>query len=209
MNLKQEKSRRRSPSQNRSKERVEVILQAVKELIEEQGISNLKITEIASRANTSPSSLYQYFADKDTMVQSLAQQFMAQIHTIVEKHAQNLQSFDDLEKVLSENFDDIYALHKNESALQQIWSDSINKDLINLATYDSTLKADKMYLQVRKVAKPKDEAQLKQFILLMSIQLSSIMRMCFCGNFGTPEQFKKIFVENVILWMKEYTVPIK
>ena len=63
MDLKQA-TNRRNPRQHRSKERVAIILEAVKALIEENGIANLKINDIAKRANTSPSSIYQYFSDK-------------------------------------------------------------------------------------------------------------------------------------------------
>lgn len=204
MDLKQG-TNRRSPRQNRSKERVAVILKAVKELIEENGIANLKINDIAKRANTSPSSIYQYFSDKETIILSLAEHFMEKIHVIIDKHIQELDSIEDLAQVLNDNFDDIYLLHKNESALRQLWFDSINVDLINLSTQHSYVKADKIYQRVLKVAKPINEQELKQFILLMSIQFSSVMRLCFANDAGgTPQQFKKIYVDTVTLGIANY-----
>ena len=204
MDLKQA-TNRRNPRQNRSKERVAIILEAVKALIEENGIANLKINDIAKRANTSPSSIYQYFSDKETIILSLAEHFMAKIHVIIDKHIQELHSIQDLAQVLNDNFDDIYLLHKNESALRQLWFDAINIELINLATLDSYIKADKIYQRVVEVATPINSQELKQFILLMSIQFSAVMRLCFANDAGgTPEQFKKIYVDTVTLGIANY-----
>ncbi len=206
MDLKQA-TNRRHPSQNRSKERVAIILNAVKGLIEDNGIGNLKISDIANRANTSPGSIYQYFSDKETIILSLAEHFMEKIHLIVDKHVQALVTIEDLEKVLTENFDDIYQLHKDESALRQIWFESIDTELINLATLDSNIKADKIFQRVLQVASTKDEVQLKQYILLMSIQFSSVMRLCFSCDAGTPEQLRKIYVDTVISGIANYIEP--
>jgi AcrR family transcriptional regulator len=203
MDLKQA-TNRRNPSQSRSKERVAVILEAVKGLIEDNGIANLKISDIAKRANTSPGSIYQYFSDKETIILSLAEHFMEKIQLIVDKHIQALVTIEDLESVMNNNFDDIYLLHKNESALRQIWFESVDIELINLATLDSAIKADKIYRQVLNVATPKDKVQLKQFILLMSLQFSSVMRLCFSTDSGTPEQFKKIYVDTVMSGITNY-----
>lgn len=203
MDLKQAPNRRK-PSQNRSKERVAIILETVKELIEEKGISNLKTSEIAKRASISEGSIYQYFSDKDTIILSLAEHFMKKIHVIVDKHIDKLHTMDDLEMVMNGNFDDIYELHRNESALRQIWFESVNTKLIDLATVDSEMKADRIYQSVLKFATPKDPLQLKQFILLMSIQFSSVMRLCFSTDIGTPEQLKKIYVDTVIHGITKY-----
>lgn len=206
MNLKQV-TNRRHPSQNRSKERVAVILDAVKGLIEDNGIGNLKISDIAKRANTSPGSIYQYFSDKETIILSLAEHFMEKIHLIVDKHIQALVTIEDLGMVLNNNFDDIYQLHKDESALRQIWFESIDTELINLATLDSHIKADKIYQGVLQVASAKSKVQLKQFILLMSLLFSSVMRLCFSSNADTPEQLRKIYVDTVMSGIANYIEP--
>lgn len=203
MNLKQAKNRR-NPSQTRSKERVAVILEAVKELIEEKNISNLKITDIAKRANTSPASIYRYFSDKEEIILSLAGHFNEEIQKIVNKHGQALLTLEDLEVVLNNNFDDIYLLHKNESALRQIWFESIDTELVNLATVASSIKADIVFQSVLRIAQPKDEAQLKQFIMLMSLLFSSVMRLCFSSEQSSPEQLKKIYVDTVMSGMANY-----
>lgn len=65
---------RRTPVQNRSAQRVKLMLQAAAELIGEVGYEKMTMTGIAQRAATSVGSLYQYFPDKETIAQALFEQ---------------------------------------------------------------------------------------------------------------------------------------
>ena len=206
MNLKQG-TNRRNPTQSRSKERVTVILEAVKEIIEDKGIGKLTIAEIAKRANTSQGSIYQYFSDKETLIISLAEHFMDKIHFLLDNNLSKLNSLADLESVLSQNFDDIYLLHKNESALRQIWFESLDSKLSKLAMLDAQTNSEKIYNRLIQVARPKDNMQLKHCIFLMSVQFGSVISLCFSSDVATPEQFKKIYVEAAILGIFNYIEP--
>jgi len=63
---------RRLPSQERSRIRVERILDAAGELIAERGYEATTTSLIARRARVSPGSFYQFFADKRAVVQALS-----------------------------------------------------------------------------------------------------------------------------------------
>jgi AcrR family transcriptional regulator len=63
---------RRMPSQQRSRIRVERILDAAGELVAERGYEATTTSLIARRARVSPGSFYQFFADKRAVVQSLS-----------------------------------------------------------------------------------------------------------------------------------------
>jgi AcrR family transcriptional regulator len=58
---------RRQPLQARSRETVERILAAARELILEGGVDAATPTAIAARAGVGPSSLYRFFADRDEL----------------------------------------------------------------------------------------------------------------------------------------------
>ena len=62
---------RRKPVQQRSAQRVEKMLSACAELIEEVGYDGLTTTLIAERASVAVGSLYQFFPDKRAVVQEL------------------------------------------------------------------------------------------------------------------------------------------
>lgn len=63
---------RRVPSQERSRRRVEQILDAAAEVVVRDGVDALSTQEIARRAGVPVASLYQYFADKDDVLLALA-----------------------------------------------------------------------------------------------------------------------------------------
>jgi AcrR family transcriptional regulator len=63
---------RRMPSQQRSRIRVERILDAAGELVAERGYEATTTSLIARRARVSPGSFYQFFADKRAVVQALS-----------------------------------------------------------------------------------------------------------------------------------------
>ncbi len=72
----QQKSARRTPMQQRSQKRVEVILTAAAALIAEVGYEAVTTSAIAERAGTSVGSLYQFFPNKDAILHALAQNYL-------------------------------------------------------------------------------------------------------------------------------------
>src|SRR5690606_29480249 len=63
---------RRRPAQRRSLERVERLLHACAELLDEVGYFRLTTTEVARRADLPIGTLYQFFTDKNGLVRALA-----------------------------------------------------------------------------------------------------------------------------------------
>src|SRR5277367_2401890 len=61
-------TRRRSPSQARSRAMVERILSAAARVLEDSGYQDASTNRIAREAGISPGSLYQYYPDKDAIV---------------------------------------------------------------------------------------------------------------------------------------------
>lgn len=67
---------RRVPRQARSKQRVEDILDAASRLVLERGVEQMSTRAIAEAADVPVASLYQYFADKEAVLLSLAERDM-------------------------------------------------------------------------------------------------------------------------------------
>jgi AcrR family transcriptional regulator len=63
---------RRVPQQDRGQRRVDLILDAAAAVIAEVGVDGATTNAIAARARTSVGSLYQFFPNKDAIVQALA-----------------------------------------------------------------------------------------------------------------------------------------
>ncbi|HVK29928.1 MAG TPA: TetR/AcrR family transcriptional regulator [Nocardioides sp.] len=72
-------SRRRLPTQARSRERVERILDAAAQLVVADGVEGLTTRSIAESAGLPVASLYQYFADKEAVLLALCERDMAEM----------------------------------------------------------------------------------------------------------------------------------
>jgi AcrR family transcriptional regulator len=70
---------RRAPTQQRSRERVERILDMAAKLIMEHGVEGLSTRAIAARAHIPVASLYQYFADRDEIILELVRRDTAEM----------------------------------------------------------------------------------------------------------------------------------
>jgi AcrR family transcriptional regulator len=70
---------RRKPQQNRSKERVNQILDVTEQMLIEVGNKDLTTRAIAVRCGIPVGSLYQFFPDKDAIILALAERYNKQI----------------------------------------------------------------------------------------------------------------------------------
>lgn len=70
---------RRLPRQQRSRELVERLLDATAAVVVERGVQHLTTNHIAERAGVSIGSLYQYFPDKDALLEALLERMSRQI----------------------------------------------------------------------------------------------------------------------------------
>jgi AcrR family transcriptional regulator len=73
------------PAQQRSRERLDGILAVASALIAQKGSDQMKMSEIAQRAEISIGSLYQYFPDKRAIIHTLAQQHAAESRRCIEE----------------------------------------------------------------------------------------------------------------------------
>ncbi len=83
MEIPEQSGLRRVPRQQRSRERVQAILDATSGLLEESGYDDLTTTFIAERAGMSVSSLYQFFANVDAIIAELVRDWTAEFDAIV------------------------------------------------------------------------------------------------------------------------------
>ena len=66
---------RKAPGQARSKETVDVILEASARILESEGLRGFNTNSIAAKAGVSVGSLYQYFPNKDAILLALIERF--------------------------------------------------------------------------------------------------------------------------------------
>jgi AcrR family transcriptional regulator len=113
---------RRRPQQSRSKERVEVILEAARELIGEHGIDAISVRSIAARAGVPISSVYQYFPDKNAIVRQLVEAYRKQFLALLMSDYQHLTTPQELLLALQQSVDRYLQFFLKEPAFAMIWA---------------------------------------------------------------------------------------
>jgi AcrR family transcriptional regulator len=80
----------RQPRQERSRNRVETILEVALELVVEQGAEALAMREVARRAEVQISSIYQYFPSKAHIIRELAKRNLARVRLLLQDEVRRL-----------------------------------------------------------------------------------------------------------------------
>jgi AcrR family transcriptional regulator len=129
---------RRSPTQSRSRERVERILAAASALIAEAGSDAMRMSELAERAEVSIGSLYQYFPDKGAVIRTLAERYNAQGRECIAEGLAGVSDVAGLEKAFFELVDIYYGMFLAEPVMRDIWSGTqADKQLHDIDLADS------------------------------------------------------------------------
>lgn len=81
---------RKQPVQQRSRDMVAILMDAAARVIVERGFDNLTTNHVAAAAGVSIGSLYQYFPDKDALVEALLQRHAAQLLVVVDARLRDL-----------------------------------------------------------------------------------------------------------------------
>ena len=109
------------PTQKRSRERYELILTTAAEIIVEKGSESLKMSDIVEKAGVPHGSLYQYFADKNAIVGTLAERCNLEGRACVEAHLSDVSSQKELHAALMRMTDEYYEVFLSEPLMRDIW----------------------------------------------------------------------------------------
>ena len=115
-------SPRRTPSQKRSRERVERILTVAAGLIAEGGSDALRMSDVAERAEISIGSLYQYFPDKAAVIRNLAERFNAYGLACTQRDLEGVQDLAELQEAMGRSVDGYYQMFMESPAMREVWS---------------------------------------------------------------------------------------
>jgi AcrR family transcriptional regulator len=169
---------RRQPTQERSKKRVDAILAAAKSLIAEKGSAQLKIHEIAARAEVTPASIYQYFPSKNAITLALAQEAFDQSFSALSMSLPETKSKQEACGVLQGLIEEYFQAYKSDPAMLDIWvSVSADKTLQDLDIEDSRRVAALIVSCIKQYYESKYWEKLQQIGFLLSHMAGSAVRM--------------------------------
>lgn len=187
---------RRKPSQGRSKAKVEGIIEAAKRLIGEHGNDAVSMREIAACAGVAPSSIYQYFPDKNAILECIMQGYFDRIHGIMVERTDSVTSLLQLTDALGDGINGFYRLFKTEPTLATIWAGvQANTVLREMDEQDSIRNAKYLTRALVQLEPQVDEDKaFTAFVLLMNMAGLAV-RMALAKN----EQEGEALVEELKL----------
>jgi AcrR family transcriptional regulator len=135
---------RRQPVQQRSAKRVEQMLNASAQLIDEVGYDALTTTLIAKKAGVAVGSLYQFFPDKRAVVQALTQRNLEHFLTAVNERLTSISSdhwWDVVDCLL-----DIYlVMHREVPGFSKVhFGDVVDRRLLDERRENNSVVADSL-----------------------------------------------------------------
>lgn len=160
---------RRVPRQQRSRERVEAILNAAHDLIVEVGSDALKMSDIAARAGVPIGSVYQYFPDKPAILRELALRFMERVRGILAEGMRDITSKTEAIDRLDGLLDGYYQLFAAEPGSRDVWaSTQSDKELQQLDVDDSRENGALIAGGLRHLVARRDHARLDAVCFLFA-----------------------------------------
>ena len=114
-------SPRRVPVQARSRERVERILDAAVQLLNDEGYDAVKTNLIAKRAGVSIGSIYQFFPNRFAIFNALADRYRKKIATALSKTMGPKSPDRPWEEALEEGFESLAEMWRNDWAFHSVW----------------------------------------------------------------------------------------
>lgn len=181
----------RVPSQQRSRERVDSILEAARVLIMEKGSSGLKIQEIAAQAGVTAGSMYQYFPNKSAILLALAEQYFEQFHQLVRQSIPKTQAdLQDGIKLMHSLLDQFFEMNCKDPVLRDIWlSISADKTMRDMDLQTSQRNSELLFETLKHLFAEPDWPDLKRYFLLVVNITPSAIRLALSSE---PEECPKI-----------------
>lgn len=171
-------SLRRTPLQQRSRERVDRILACASELIAETGSEPMKMGDVAARAGISIGSLYQYFPDKSAIIRALAERIHASSRACIEQALAAVKAPDELSAAFAGLIDTYYGLFLAEPVMRDIWGGvQADKKLAELELAASRTQAGLLENAMRRVAAGSGRRNLGSTALLIWQMGEATMRL--------------------------------
>jgi AcrR family transcriptional regulator len=109
------------PTQKRSRERFERILESAAEVMAEKGSEAFRMSDIVERTGVGFGSLYQYFPDKTAIIGTLADRYNAVGRDCVRRDLSAVNTTEDLHPALCRIVDSYYQMFIDEPLMRDIW----------------------------------------------------------------------------------------
>jgi AcrR family transcriptional regulator len=168
----------RQPQQKRSRERVERILSAAKELIARGGSDVMKMGELAEKAAVPIGSLYQFFPDKAAVVRTLAERYNEEGRACIREAMEPVRDEAAFSGAFNGLIDTYYGLFLAEPVMRDIWSGTqADKALQDIDLADARENGAIVAAALRHIQPEADTEELFNRAMLVMYLGTSTMRL--------------------------------
>lgn len=176
---------RRQPAQQRSRERLDRILEIAQRLIAEKGSEHVKMSEIAELAEISIGSLYQYFPDKRAIVQTLAGNYAAESRRCVREALEAVQTKTQLLDAFGALVDQYYEIVLDKPVMRDI-SSALRSDkaLMSIEIAESKACGAMLATAIRRVTPRADSKRVNALAFLIWQLGEETMRLAVAQKRG-------------------------
>ncbi|MEN0064675.1 MAG: TetR/AcrR family transcriptional regulator [Myxococcota bacterium] len=183
---------RRVPRQERSRRRVEAILQAAHALVVEHGSDQLKMSEVATRANVPIGSVYQYFPDKQAILRELALNLMAEVRDMLRVAMANIGTKAEAVERIDAVLQGYFEAFKSDPGKRDIWAATqSDKELQQLDVEDSRANAQILAEGIGHLVAPQNQERMHSALLLFAHLAGSAARLAIAIE---PDEGERLMV---------------
>lgn len=196
----------RVPRQQRSRDRVESILEAARVLIGENGSAGLKIQDIAKQAGVTAGSMYQYFPNKAAILQSLAKQYFEQFHVLLQDTlAEKPKDLETGIEAMHSLFDKFFEVNRKDPVLRDIWlSISADKTLRDIDLESSERNATLLFESLKHLFPEKDWKGLKRYFLMIVHITPPAIRLALSAEGDESAEYIRITKRLVTTSLRDF-----
>lgn len=188
---KTQEKRRRKPSQERSRESVDVLIEASAQVLQERGYKAATTNRIAERAGVSVGTLYQYFNNKDEIFDALIQQEGIHYLSALEQNIPGLEV--PLRQAIRTLLEAGYSHHKLVMGLRVVMR---NLPSVSYARRSRYLRRELHALVVRFLENRESLDNLEDLSLAADIMIAQCEGLTFLGRVDrSPEELIDILTE--------------
>ncbi|MEU4572481.1 MULTISPECIES: TetR family transcriptional regulator [Nonomuraea] len=179
---------RRQPTQRRSARRVERMLDACAELLDEIGYEALSTTRIAERAGVAIGSVYQFFPDKRAITQELTRRNVEQFVTRVGRRFME-EDYRGWWEAVEAIIDEYVSMHRSVAGFKSLhFGDVVDLNLLDSDSDNNTVIAGRLRGLLLKEFGLADSHQLDVAVLVAVEAGDAVLKLAFRRDpDGSPE----------------------
>jgi AcrR family transcriptional regulator len=182
------------PTQQRSRERFEKILESAAELMAEKGSEAFRMSDVVERSGVPFGSLYQYFPDKTAIIGTLAERYNAIGRDCVGRDLASVRSARDLYPALCRITDSYYRMFIDEPVMRDIWqATQADRALQKLDEEDGAYLAGLLGDALRRIASDAPAAALASFSQLIMTMIAAAVRHAITQEPKEAARFLTLF----------------